>query len=896
MIKAAAVEQANEPATSSARGKRPPGLAPRLYGVNFADNGALTIGRADDPAEREADLMADNALSGLAPMRPNRSGAGVRRMCAECEEEENKGTIRRFASVGRDGHGGARAPAAVSQLLGQPGRPLDRSIRSDFEARFESGFGHVRVHDGPAAGEAARSIGATAFTSGASIVFGEGHYAPATTSGRRLLAHELAHVVQNGAAPSAGGIRRDPVDYTKMTINQLRKHLKVKAAVEELLSRYEKMTNVELARYAAGDELAASVYAKRIVVPVDAAGQGNFSSKGVQEKLAADIKADRAATKIPRTGPSAVQPDVAVEGGTVGSARTDIPGLENEKFVGRSPRAGGSVNPASEFPPATAMDKLPQTFGHAEQNIADQLDRALQKIPREQLAGRKVWMLIEQEPCSTCAQGATGAETAAGVLKKLSLKYPEIVFEIKSLESSSIIVLKGGAAPGSAAGGAASGMSGKSVQVETRIEVTKSIRTPEGTTVSEVEYAFGKGMEEVNAGAPAGSSVPGKVLVRVTQNADGSIAAVESLSGQPQAMVEALAHRTLSGAGTEVAAAAEGAGAGTAAAGARMALLFKGLKIGGTAAFAIITAYQLWKATPKERPRVLAGAASGLAGGMAASYVTCNLLLGIETLGWSLLFCGLIAGGAGGYLGSKGGEALYDAATATELDEALKVLETRQKNQIGTFNLLVARMNSDGCIDAQFVRDFIAAMPSISDTEAVLIAAQLSDAPIQPAAPAKQVTPKSFPAYKGGGGGVVCPGCHGRPMKDLVPPTMSPAEVAAWKTMPTCETVRRQGLAALKQAVANLPKAAPKAPLKPIAPASGPFDHKSPPGYVPQPAAPAGIPSEKEQLGTVCPNCHSSTNAPKTWAQFGPGLADPKKELSDMDRKKLIEWIQASPK
>lgn len=841
--------------------------------------------------------MAENALSGLAPLRPGGAGGGIRRMCAECEEEEGKNAIRRRTLGGRDGHGGTQAPPEVSRLIAQPGRLLERSARGDFEARFKSSFDHVTVHDGPAADEAARSIGARAFTSGSSIVFAQGQYAPATDQGRRLLAHELAHVVQNGSPSGARPIRRDPVDYTKMTIDQLRKHLKVKAAVEELLSRFEKMSNVELARYAAGDELAAIVYAKRIVVPVEAAGQGSFSSKGVHEKLAADIKADRGASGVPRSGPSAVQPDLTVEGGTVGSARTDIPGLQDKAFVGRSPRAGGAVNPASEFPPATAMNKLPQTFGHAEQNIADSLDAALQKIPREQLAGRKVWMLIEQEPCSTCAQGATGAETAAGVLKKLSLKYPEITFEIKSLESSSIIVLKGGASP-AAAGGAASGTSGKSVQVDTKIEVTKSVQTPEGTTISEVEYVFGKGIEEVNAGAPAGSTVPGKVLVRVTQNADGSIAAVESLSGQPQAMVEALAHKTLGGAGTDVAAAAEGAGAGTAAAGARMALLFKGLKIGGTAAFAIITAYQLWNATPKERPRILAGAAGGFAGGMAASYVACNLLFGIETLGWSLLFCGLVAGGAGGYLGSKGGEALYDAATATELDEALKLLEAKHKNQIGTFNVLVARMASDGCVDAQFVRDFISILPPVTDTEAVLIAAQLTDAPIQPAAPVKKVAPRSFPAYSGSGGGeVVCPGCHGRPMKDLVPPTMSPADIEAWKTMPTCTSVRQQGLAALRKAVSNLPpKAAPKTPLKPLLPAPGPFDHKSPPGYAPPAPAPSGFPSEKEQLGTVCPNCHGSTNAPKTWQQFGSGLSDPKKELSDMDRKRLIEWIQAQPK
>jgi hypothetical protein len=180
------------------------------------------------------------------------------------------------------------------------------------------------------------------------------------------------------------------------------------------------------------------------VAPADAAGQGRFSQDGMQDALAKDIKANRATTGVKRTEPSAVMPDIDVEGGTVGAARTDIPGLESRAFVGQSKRAGGpGYNPQSDFPPHADPDTLPHTFGHAEQHIADQLEAALAKIPRDQLKGRKVWMLIEQEVCATCGQGATNLDTAAGVLKKLSQQYPEITFEIKNQQSSSLIVLKG---------------------------------------------------------------------------------------------------------------------------------------------------------------------------------------------------------------------------------------------------------------------------------------------------------------------------------------------------------------------------------------------------------------------------------------------------------------------
>ncbi len=75
------------------------------------------------------------------------------------------------------------------------------------EPRFGRDFGQVRIHTSPTAAEAARSVASRAFTMGRDIVFGAGQFAPHTTSGRELLAHELTHVVQQGAL---GGARRPP--------------------------------------------------------------------------------------------------------------------------------------------------------------------------------------------------------------------------------------------------------------------------------------------------------------------------------------------------------------------------------------------------------------------------------------------------------------------------------------------------------------------------------------------------------------------------------------------------------------------------------------------------------------------------------------------------------------
>jgi len=89
-----------------------------------------------------------------------------------------------------------------STLLG-PGRPLDGNVRFDMEKRFGRDFSQVRVHSEGESAATTQAYGALAYTTGQDIVFGPGQYRPSTASGRRLLAHELAHVVQQAGRPSA---------------------------------------------------------------------------------------------------------------------------------------------------------------------------------------------------------------------------------------------------------------------------------------------------------------------------------------------------------------------------------------------------------------------------------------------------------------------------------------------------------------------------------------------------------------------------------------------------------------------------------------------------------------------------------------------------------------------
>ena len=100
------------------------------------------------------------------------------------------------ASSTADGEYVRQPPPVVDEVLATPGQPLDGGARAVMEPRFGHDFSRVRVHADAAAARSARAVDAHAFTVGDHIVFGEGRLALARPDGLRLLAHELAHVVQ----------------------------------------------------------------------------------------------------------------------------------------------------------------------------------------------------------------------------------------------------------------------------------------------------------------------------------------------------------------------------------------------------------------------------------------------------------------------------------------------------------------------------------------------------------------------------------------------------------------------------------------------------------------------------------------------------------------------------
>ena len=183
----------------------------------------LAVSEPGDPLEREADRVADEVMrmpdsTAHAARIDHHGGGAVQRKCAACEAAARAGKPQCAACEAEDARmqrkpAGTSAPNATTTALPEAGAgvPLAPDVRAFFEPRFGRDFGDVRVHTGAQAAVSARSIDALAYTRGRDVVFGEGQYAPGTSAGRRLIAHELAHVVQQtGAAPHAGGTARAP--------------------------------------------------------------------------------------------------------------------------------------------------------------------------------------------------------------------------------------------------------------------------------------------------------------------------------------------------------------------------------------------------------------------------------------------------------------------------------------------------------------------------------------------------------------------------------------------------------------------------------------------------------------------------------------------------------------
>jgi hypothetical protein len=207
----------------------------------------LSVSHPGDPYEQEADRVADQVMRRVEP-RVSCSSERISVMpkgldggsCdsapsgeqgVDAEEDEEQPSVMPHAS-----NGGLHEPGgAIEQRLSLTrggGSPLAPETRSFMESRFGHDFSRVQVHTDHHAATLAAQLNAEAFTSGRDIYFGAGRFTPTTPAGKWLLAHELTHVLQQGA----GSSERNPIQRFSLNGFPPAKEAAMNAAVPKAIS------------------------------------------------------------------------------------------------------------------------------------------------------------------------------------------------------------------------------------------------------------------------------------------------------------------------------------------------------------------------------------------------------------------------------------------------------------------------------------------------------------------------------------------------------------------------------------------------------------------------------------------------------------------------------------
>lgn len=163
-----------------------------------AKSSDLKISQPNDPAEIEADRMADQVMRmPVGEVKPVQNavhaGRTIHRGC-DNGNDESEAVQRKALPSHRSTL--SQIPAHVQNVISSGGHPLDHQTRSFFEPRLGYDLSSVRIHTDSIAGQSAQAIHARAYTLNSNIVFGRGEYKPESETGRHLIAHELTHTIQ----------------------------------------------------------------------------------------------------------------------------------------------------------------------------------------------------------------------------------------------------------------------------------------------------------------------------------------------------------------------------------------------------------------------------------------------------------------------------------------------------------------------------------------------------------------------------------------------------------------------------------------------------------------------------------------------------------------------------
>lgn len=200
----------------------------------------LAVNPPGDIYEQEADRVADRVTHAPSPQLQCVDPCGSEYPTRQTEQVSQEQARVWTKHIGSSDVGQTVAPPIVHEVLASPGQSLYSTVRGFMEPRFGYDFSQVRVHTDAKAAESAQAMGAVAYTVGQEVVFGAGQYAPGTAEGRRLLAHELTHVVQQASAATPT-LQRQPAhnDVADLEL-ELQRKLSERALLARMLEESQK--------------------------------------------------------------------------------------------------------------------------------------------------------------------------------------------------------------------------------------------------------------------------------------------------------------------------------------------------------------------------------------------------------------------------------------------------------------------------------------------------------------------------------------------------------------------------------------------------------------------------------------------------------------------------------
>lgn len=187
----------------------------------------LTINQPSDVYEQEADAMAENVMQQKQTSFFKPASSSIQKKCADCEKEES---LQRKENSNNN----TIAPSSTQQYLHSlsGGISLPQNEKSFFESRMNFDFSNVKIYNDKDANDSAKHLQAKAYTHRNDIVFAQNQYQPHTDEGKKLMAHELTHVIQQTATENSIQKKDDKTDnddHTQAWENDMESFSKVAA-------------------------------------------------------------------------------------------------------------------------------------------------------------------------------------------------------------------------------------------------------------------------------------------------------------------------------------------------------------------------------------------------------------------------------------------------------------------------------------------------------------------------------------------------------------------------------------------------------------------------------------------------------------------------------------------